>query len=103
MRLKFTIAKNAFANVMRGGASAVVALALPHFLTKSLSVDRFAAWALMLQVAAYANYLDFGIQTAVARYLAGAIERNDKEERQGLVNTAFALLSGAGVLALVGL
>ena len=49
--IRFTIAKNASANVIRGGASAVVAIVLPHFLTRSLGVDRFAGWALMLQVA----------------------------------------------------
>jgi O-antigen/teichoic acid export membrane protein len=97
-RISFTVAKNAFANVMRGGASAVVALVLPHFLTRSLDVDRFAAWALMLQIAAYANYLDFGLQTAVARYLAQAVERGDDEQRDRIVSAAFALLLVAGVI-----
>jgi O-antigen/teichoic acid export membrane protein len=98
-RLRFTFVKNAFANVMRGGASAVVAIVLPHFLTRDLSVDRFSAWVLMLQIAAYSNYLDFGIQTAVARYVAQAIERNDDEQRDRVVSTSLLLLTAAGVLA----
>ncbi len=100
-RRGFTVIKNALANVMRGGASAVVALALPHFLTRALDHDRFAAWALMLQIAAYANYLDFGLQTAVARYLAQAMERGDNAQRDRLVSTAFAMLAGGGALALL--
>jgi O-antigen/teichoic acid export membrane protein len=100
---RFTIAKNMFANVMRGGASAVVAIVLPHFLTRALGHDRFAGWALMLQLAAYANYLDFGLQTAVARYLAGALERNDHDQCNRLVNNAIAILTVAGALALSGL
>jgi O-antigen/teichoic acid export membrane protein len=55
----------------------------------------------MLQLAAYANYLDFGLQTAVARYLAQAMERRDDEYRDKLVSTTFALLAAAGVLAFV--
>ena len=86
---------------MRGGASAVVALALPHYLTRALDHDRFAAWALMLQIAAFAGYLDFGLQTAVARYLAQAMERGDDEQRDSLVSTAFAMLAGGGALALL--
>lgn len=98
-RIRFTIVKNALANVMRGGATAIVALALPHFLTRELDHDRFAAWVLMLQIAAYTNYFDFGLQTAVARYLAQAMERGDDLERDRLISTALALLAVAGILA----
>lgn len=101
--LHFTVAKNAIANLVRGGASAVVAVVLPHFLTRWLGTDRFAAWALMLQLAAYANYLDFGVQTAVARYLAGALEKRDHERCDRLLSNAVAMLTVAGVIALCGL
>ncbi len=101
--LHFTVAKNALANVVRGGASAVVAIVLPHFLTRSLGPDRFAAWALMLQLAAYANYLDFGLQTAVARYLAGALEIGDHQRCDHLLSNAVAILIVAGAIALCGL
>lgn len=98
-RLGFTVIKNATANIMRGCATAVVALVLPHFLTRTLDHDRFGAWSLMLQLAAYASYLDFGLQTAVARYLAQAIERKDDQQRDRLISTALAMLAMAGILA----
>lgn len=87
--------------MIRVSASALVALALPHFLTRALDHDRFAAWALMLQIAAYANYLEFGLQTAVARYLAQAMERKENERRDRLVSTALLLLSGGALLSLI--
>jgi O-antigen/teichoic acid export membrane protein len=99
-RFGFTVVKNATANVIRGGATAVVALALPHFLTRALNTDRFAAWSLMLQIAAYASYLDFGLQTAVARFLAQAMELGQEERRDHLVSTALIMLSVAGAVAL---
>ncbi len=98
-RLSRTLIKNIAANVVRGGATATVALVLPHFLTRLLDADRFAAWSLMLQIVAYASYLDFGLQTAVARYLAQAIERDDEVMRDELVSTVLAMLAGAGLLA----
>lgn len=98
-RLGFTIVKNTLANGIRGGATAVVALTLPHFLTRSLDHERFAAWALMLQIAAYASYLDFGLQTAVARYLAQDMERGDDEHRDLMVSTALAMLATGGAFA----
>ena len=100
-RLGFTVVKNALANIVRGGASGVVALALPHFLTRALDHDRFAAWALMLQIAAFAAYLDFGVQFAVARYLAQAIELDDEQQRDRLISTAFAMLAIAGAIVLL--
>ena len=98
-RLSWTVLKNAAANVVRGGAGAVVAFVLPAVLTRVLDRDRFAAWALMLQIAAIVNFLDFGIQTAVARFVAQSMERGDDAERYCYISTAFYLLSAAGVLA----
>jgi O-antigen/teichoic acid export membrane protein len=100
MGLRLVVLKNAAANVVRGGASFIVALALPHFLTHSLSVDRYSAWVLMLQIAAYANFLDFGLQTAVARYVAQAVERSDERYLNEVVSTAFFMMLAAALVAL---
>jgi O-antigen/teichoic acid export membrane protein len=99
-QLRFTVIKNAFANIVRGGASAVVALVLPHFLTRDFSIAEYSSWVLMLQIAAWSNYLDFGLQTAVARHVAQTMERNDNRLRDQVISTAFLLLLAAGALAL---
>jgi O-antigen/teichoic acid export membrane protein len=100
-RIGTVVAKNALANLLRGVATAIVALALPYFLTHSFGHDRFAAWSLLLQMSAWTTYLDFGVQTAVARFLAGYAERGEEQPQDRLVSTALALLSGAAVLATV--
>jgi O-antigen/teichoic acid export membrane protein len=102
-REKLLVLKNAAANLVRGGASAVVALVLPPFLTRSMSRDAFGAWALILQLSAYVSYLDFGIQTAVARFVAHATERNDARHRDGIVSTAVATLAASGCAAFLSL
>lgn len=99
--IRLTVAKNAIANLIRGGATAAVALALPHFLTRSLSPERFAAWSLILQIAAYASFLDFGLQTAVARFVAQAVELEQKERQKQIVSTALVLFSMAASIAFV--
>ncbi len=98
-RLRATLIKNAAFNILRGCAAALAALALPHFLTRSMDTPRFAAWSLMLQVAAYASFLDFGLQTAIARFTAEAIELEQNDRRDHIVLTSFVLLAFAGALA----
>ena len=99
-RSTFRIFKNASSNIMRGGATALVALVLPHFLTRLLDAPRFAAWALMLQIAAYMNYLDFGLQLAISRSVAQAMDRKDTQAVNANVSTSLVLL---GCLSLVAL
>jgi O-antigen/teichoic acid export membrane protein len=102
-REKLLIVKNATANLVRGSASAVVALILPPLLIRSMSPDAFSAWSLILQLSAYVGYLDFGIQTAIARFVAHATERKDAAHRDKIVSTAVACLSASGLLAFLGL
>lgn len=101
-REKLTVLKNATANVVRGGATAMVAVALPPFLTRLMSPDAYGAWALVLQVSAYVGYLDFGIQTAVGRFVAYANEKQDTAHRDRIVSTALVGLAIAGIIGLSG-
>ena len=103
MNSKFILAKNALANVVRGSSAAVVAILLPPFLTRLMSPDAYGAWSLVLQISAYIGYLDFGIQTAVGRFVAHANETGDAEHRDRIVSTSLAGLSAAGLLGLASI
>lgn len=96
-----TVVKNASANLVRLAGAGVVALLLPPFLVRELSKDAYGAWALLLQLTLYVSYLDFGIQTAVARFVAHAEELSDTRQRDGVVSTAFVMLSTAALLGCV--
>ncbi|MEO6801801.1 MAG: hypothetical protein ABI197_01005 [Granulicella sp.] len=98
-RLGLTATKNGLANLVRGGATAAVVILLPRFLVHSLDTQHFAAWSLILQIAAYASYLDFGLQIAIARFVAQAIELEQKERQAKLISTALVLLSVAALIA----
>jgi O-antigen/teichoic acid export membrane protein len=94
--------KNAFANLCRGGAAALVALLLPPFLTRILSKDAYGTWLLILQLSTYVSLLDFGIQTAVGRFVAHHNELEEFQERDSIVSTALAILVGSGLVAIGG-
>jgi len=92
------VAKNASANLVRLTGAGVVALLLPPFLVREMSKGAYGAWAILLQLTLYVSYFDFGIQTAVARFVAHADELGDTEQRDGIVSTAVLMLSGGAVL-----
>jgi O-antigen/teichoic acid export membrane protein len=98
---KLILVKNAAANVVRGSASAVVAVVTPLFLVRLMSVDSYGVWSLVLQLSAYVGYLDFGIQTAVGRFVAHSNEKSDEAQRDGIVSTSFAALTVIGAVVLL--
>jgi O-antigen/teichoic acid export membrane protein len=98
--LRRTVLRNTSANLMRLAGSGTLALILPVFLARKLSTETYSTWAILLQLAAYAGLCDFGIQTAVSRFVAHADELNDLRQRDGIASTALALLSIASAAAL---
>lgn len=100
---RFVLIKNAIANVVRGSAAAVVAFILPPFLVRAMTTDEFGVWSLVLQLSAYTAFLDFGVQTAVGRFVAHANELQDHDQRDQIVSTSFALLAGSALLALLAM
>jgi O-antigen/teichoic acid export membrane protein len=96
------LAKNVFANVCRGGASATVLLLMPIFLTRILSKDAYGTWLLILQLSTYVNLLDFGIQTVVGRYVAHHSELGETSSRDSIASSALAILIGLATLAILG-
>lgn len=100
------LVRNAAANLASGAAGAVLAVLLPPFLVRLLDRDTYSVWVLLLQIGGFTGLLNFGLQTAVGRFVAHAEARKDPDHRDRVVSTALVLLSGSaflGLLAIVGL
>src|SRR6204780_293045 len=99
-----TVAGNTFANVIRLAATSLVAILLPAYLTHRLPVKTYAAWVLILQLSAYVGYLDFGVQTAVSKYIAEYEAKQDTVgcNRSASVGLVIMLVAGGlgGLLTL---
>jgi O-antigen/teichoic acid export membrane protein len=98
-----TVVKNAFANLCRGGAIALSMLLLPPFLARILSKDAYGTWLLILQLSTYVSLLDLGIQTVIGKFVAYYNELGEFEKRDSIVSSAIALLTGSGLLAIIGI
>ena len=92
------LAKNSAANVVRLGVTSLVSIVLPAYLTHKLSVETYGAWVLILQLGAYVAYLDFGVQTAVSKYIAEYEAKNDYAGCGRCVSIALLIMLVAGAL-----
>ncbi len=90
--------RNAAASVLRIGVISIVALLLPAYLVHRLSVDVYAAWVLILQLGAYVSYLDVGVQTAVAKFVAEHEAGNDLVAASRSASAGFMVISCAAIL-----
>jgi O-antigen/teichoic acid export membrane protein len=101
MSIRWVFIKNAIANLGRSGTAAVVALLLPPLLVRHMTSADFGVWVLVLQCASYTAYLDFGLQTAIGRYIAYATEKRDFVLRNSVFSTAFAGLLAVALLSVI--
>ena len=96
-----TFTRNSLLSVGRLLVSSIISLLLPSFLTHKLSLKTYSAWVLVLQMSAYVSYLDFGIQTGIAKYVSEFEARKDLHGATLRVNAGLALMMVTSFLGVV--
>jgi O-antigen/teichoic acid export membrane protein len=74
---------------------------LTPFLLRQLGASDYGLWILIGSIAAYGSLLDFGITTAVTKYVAQFQAEGRIEQARSLVATTLWLYMGLGLLAIV--
>jgi O-antigen/teichoic acid export membrane protein len=85
--------KNAVSNLISGGASAILAVALPYYFVRDFRPTEFSLWILVLQVAAYVNFFNFGVQVAIGRYVSYAVGCGSKSDAEDILAGGIQLLA----------
>ncbi len=106
MSHKRKILQGSASNVVRVVLSMMIALVLPPLLVHRLEPVEYGAWVLILQCSAYINLLDFGMQTAVAKFVAQHDALDERAASSRVLSSAFAILCicalfGALVIVLI--
>jgi O-antigen/teichoic acid export membrane protein len=103
MSQKRKVLQGSASNMLRVLLSTLVSLVLPPFLVHRLAPAEYSAWVLILTLSAYVNLLDFGLQTAIGKFVAEHHAAGDQEASHDLVSTSFTILAGASFLAAIGI
>jgi len=99
MSTKFS--KNVSLSFARVAVNALIALVLPAYLTHRLPVAVYSAWVLILQLGAFVSFLDFGVQTGVAKFVAEYDAKGDEEGAGRYASAGLAIMAGAASLGVV--
>lgn len=91
-----TYSKNVLVSGFKIVVFAASGLLLPAYLTHHLSPALYGGWILVLQLASYINYLDLGMQTAIAKYIAQYAAASDHNEvnRHASAGAAISCITG---------
>ena len=96
-----TFTRNSILSVSRLFVTAALAFILSSYLTRRLPIKVYSAWVLILQVSAYVSYLEFGIQSGIAKYVAEYDARNDAVGANMRASAGLALMLIASAIGVV--
>jgi O-antigen/teichoic acid export membrane protein len=95
-----TIFRNIVSNWAGYFLSCAVSFMLAPFLVHALGKTSYGLWTLVLSLTGYFGLLDLGIRSSVGRFVARYIALNDTINTNRTINTALAILTAGGLLAL---
>jgi O-antigen/teichoic acid export membrane protein len=98
---KSKLLQGSASNLVRMLLSMMVSLLLPPFLVHRMAPTEYSAWVLILQLSAYVTFLDFGVQTAIGKFVAEYDAVGDRNAARQMVSSAFSLLSIASMIGCI--
>ena len=103
MSRKRKVLQGSASNLVRVLLSMLVSLVLPPFLVHRMAPAEYSAWVLILQLSGYVYMLDFGLQTAIGKYVAEYDAKGDREASHRLISTSFTILAFAAAIGSVAI
>ena len=93
-----SLRRNAVANVVGRSASVLLWVFVTPYVLARLGQERFAVWSLFLGLGGNVASLDLGMSNGVARYVALATARGDRDNLQLVLRRSLTISAGIGLL-----
>lgn len=101
MSVAYKILQGSISNVCRVVVSMLIALVLPPLLVHRLNPAEYGAWVLILQCSGYISLLDFGLQTAVGKFVAEYDAIDDRHASGRVLSSSFVFLCVSALLGAI--
>jgi O-antigen/teichoic acid export membrane protein len=97
---KRELIKNVGSSWFSLGVSILVGIFLSPFILHRLGNVAYGAWVLVFSITGYYGLFDLGIRSSIIRYVSTYTATNDMEGVSRLINTALAVYTAIGVVAM---
>lgn len=91
------IRKNAIANIIGTFGLIIIAFIMSPFLVNTLGDTKYGIWTIAVSFTGYMSLLDFGISSAVNKYVAQYEGLNDQQKINSIISTAMILFFFMGM------
>jgi O-antigen/teichoic acid export membrane protein len=96
---KGVIARNIKYSAVSRGVSFAVSFALLPFIVSHVGVEIYGAYLLVMTFIGYLGYLDFGVLSAVVKYVAEFMGKGDRDQASKVIRASFTFYVIVGILA----
>jgi O-antigen/teichoic acid export membrane protein len=92
---------NIFSNWAALAVSAIIAFIISPLIVANLGKEMYGVWALVTSITGYFTVLDFGVNTAIVRYVSSAVAQRKLNIARSIYSTALAIFATGAILVLV--
>jgi O-antigen/teichoic acid export membrane protein len=93
--------RNVVFSLVRFLVFAIVGVLLPSFLAHRMSTSAYGGLVLILQISNYLNYLDLGVQFAIAKYIAEFNTKKDTAACNRYASSGVVIMIGSCLVGIV--
>jgi O-antigen/teichoic acid export membrane protein len=95
------ILKNIFSNWASLGVTVVIAFLVSPIIVHSLGNELYGVWSLIMSVTGYFTVLDFGVNTAIVRYISSSFAKDDHLQARKVYSTSMAIFAVIALCILI--
>ncbi|BDV43060.1 teichoic acid transporter [Geotalea uraniireducens] len=95
------ILENIFSNWANLAVTILIAFIVSPVVVHSLGKERYGVWVLIASVTGYFTVLDFGVNTAIVRYISSSTAQQDHRRAREIYSTSLAIFTLIALLLLV--
>lgn len=100
MQLRKVI-ENILSNWVNLLVTIAIAFVVSPVLVKTLGKELYGVWTLVVSVTGYFTVLDFGVNTAIVRYISSSTARSDDDRARAVYSTSMAIFGMTSSVVLV--
>ncbi len=95
------VLNSVFSNWASLAVSIAIAFVVSPIMVNNLGKELYGIWALIISITGYFTVMDFGVNSAIIRYISSSVARQDYQFARAVYSTSIAIFAVSGLLVLL--